>query len=364
MSLARIPPALFTIKSLLMQSTHLLKAGMLALVLTVGAAGGREWYLRSQGTLLSYEDGPPLWASRRAAVYQPSDKAVVFIGSSRIKYALDIPTWRQLTGMDAVQLAVEGSSPLPVLNELAADPAFKGKLLVDVTEPLFFSGAGPNLEWTTKNIDYYQKQTPSQKVSDAISRTLESKLVLLEKDYFSLTASLNGLHLPNRPGVFRFPDFPPGFGVIDLDRQNRMSEAFLADSNQRRQVMNNWIFFQKMSKEGPPTGARLDSILQSVKRQVDRIKARGGEVVFVRTPSSGAMLQGEKMGFPREDYWDRLLATTRCAGIHFEDYGPIASFECPELSHLKPSDAVVFTRHLVPLLQSKGWRLGKADILH
>ena len=40
-----------------------------------------------------------------------------------------------------IQLAIEGNSPLPVLEDLAADENFKGNLVVDVTEGLFFSSS-------------------------------------------------------------------------------------------------------------------------------------------------------------------------------------------------------------------------------
>lgn len=75
-----------------------------------------------------------------------------------------------------------------------------------------------------------------------------------------------------------------------------------------------------------------------------------------RTPSSGPFWMGEQMGFPRAKYWDRLLALTGCPGIHFADYPAVASFVCPEWSHLKPADAVTWTINLVDILQKeKGW---------
>ena len=80
-----------------------------------------------KGHEVTYDDNEALWADKRAMVYNPSDKATVFIGSSRIKYDLDIPTWRALTGKDAIQLANVGSSPRAVLTDLANDPNFKGR---------------------------------------------------------------------------------------------------------------------------------------------------------------------------------------------------------------------------------------------
>ncbi len=78
-----------------------------------------ELYLRNKGVTKAYDDGPPLWSDKRAMVYEPADKATVFIGSSRIKYDLDIDTWQTITGEKAIQLAVEGSSPLPGVGRLS-----------------------------------------------------------------------------------------------------------------------------------------------------------------------------------------------------------------------------------------------------
>ncbi len=121
-----------------MPANSLSKAAILMVVIVLAAIISWELYLRNKGVRPDYDDGPPLWSDKRAMVYEPADKATVFIGSSRIKYDLDIATW-QTTGDHAVQLAIEGNSPLPVLDDLANDKNFKGKLVVDVTEGLFFS---------------------------------------------------------------------------------------------------------------------------------------------------------------------------------------------------------------------------------
>jgi hypothetical protein len=65
---------------------------------------------------------------------------------------------------------------------------------------------------------------------------------------------------------------------------------------------------------------------------------------------------GENMGYPRDKYWDKLLAYTQCTGIHYSDYPVIAHFECPEFSHLTRSDAKIFTKEFIRILtEEKGW---------
>ncbi|MBK7433576.1 MAG: hypothetical protein IPI66_06530 [Chitinophagaceae bacterium] len=343
-----------------MQQNSLAKAGILMLILVTASLVSWELYVRSKGYDTSFDDGPPLWANKRAQVYEPADKSTVFIGSSRIKFDLDIPTWEGLTGDHAVQLACVGSSPLPVLEDLANDVRFKGKLVIDVTEILFFSLAPPNLKNPKENIKYYKEQTPAQKVSFQINRLLESKLAFLDKDRLSLNAMLDKVRPASRKGVFVFPLFADGFGRVKYDRQEYMTEAFVADTNQQNIVRGVWKFLGEVGKEPPPTGGKLDTLFNMVKANVDKIRARGGKVIFVRTPSSGPFLAGENMGFPREKYWEQLLKATGTPGIHFADYPVIDHFQCPEFSHLSMPDAVIFTKEFIRILaQEKGWSFAK-----
>ena len=283
-----------------MQSPSLFKAGILTLAVVVLAISGWEIYLRTHGIGISYDDGKELWSHKRASVYEPSDKATVFIGSSRNKYDLDIATWESLTGDHAIQLAIEGMSPLPVLDDLANDKNFKGKLIVDLTEILFFSTDMSSLAEPKDRIEYYKKRTPAQRFSFEVNHVLESKLVFLDKDNFSLNAMLDKAKIANRPGILSMPIFPLEFGRVKFSRQDFMTEKFLVDTNLQNQVKSIWNFYRNINKEMPASGNKLDSIIASVKTDVDKIKARGGQVIFVRTPSSGPFLMGEKMGYPRQ----------------------------------------------------------------
>ncbi len=185
-----------------MTAPHLAKAGILTLILVTTSLVSWELYVRHKGFDTSYDDGGPIWADKRAMVYEPADKATVFIGSSRIKFGLDINTWQNITGDHAIQLSCVGSTPLPQLKDLADDSNFKGKLIIDVTEILFFSLAPPNAATPQANIKYYKDRTPAQRASFILDHAVESKLVFLDKDRLSLNAELANLHIPNRPGVF------------------------------------------------------------------------------------------------------------------------------------------------------------------
>ena len=335
-----------------MQIPSAAKAAILAVLIVSGFFISWELYLRHKGYLADYDDGPELWAHTRAMVYEPSDKATVFIGSSRIKYDLNIPEWQRLSGTHAIQLAMTGSSPRLVLTNLADDPNFKGRLLIDVTEGLFFGFNGDAKP--AGGIAYYKTQTLAQQASFKLGLPLDSKLVFINSGQFSVNALLGKMHVPDRPGVIPFLDFPVDFQFNSFERQQSMTPAFEADTNKINQVKGIWGMFARMfAKEKPLSGPPLDSFMLAIKADIDKIRTRGGQVIFTRTPSSGPYAMGEKMGYPRNLYWDKLLAVTGCEGIHYADYPATAQLVCPEWSHLDPHDATVYTQTLFNALKTK-----------
>ena len=78
-----------------MHSSSFTKAGILMLIIVLAFFVSWELFLRNKGIKISYDDGESLWADKRAMVYESSEKATVFIGSSRNKFDLDIATWQQ-----------------------------------------------------------------------------------------------------------------------------------------------------------------------------------------------------------------------------------------------------------------------------
>ncbi|WP_183577355.1 hypothetical protein HDF18_11425 [Mucilaginibacter sp. X5P1] len=94
---------------------------------------------RHQGIKPDFDDDAELWSNKRAMVYGSSDKFTVILGSSRGVFDIDIRTYERMTGKQVVQLSMNGASPRTALDDLANDPKFKGKLILDVTETLFFN---------------------------------------------------------------------------------------------------------------------------------------------------------------------------------------------------------------------------------
>jgi hypothetical protein len=340
-----------------MHSRHFVKASILAIVMIVSFFAAIEFHWRSLDFTPTHNDDKYLWALKRPEAYKAKEQATVFIGGSRIKFDLDIPTWEKLTGDEVVQLALVGTPARPVLNDLANDPNFKGKLIIDVTEAQFFTLDSMRRESSARDaIEAYHHATPAQKASTLLNFGLESQLVFLEEGKFSMNSLLKDIPLPNRPGVRAFPNFPKDFGMTTGERQTFMTKKFLEDTVLQKIQRGMWsgIVLSNIDKV-TLEGKNLEAFLAHIKKAIDKIKARGGSVVFVRPPSSGPFLEAEKKYYPREKYWDVLLKFTNTQGVHFADYAAIANLDCPEWSHLSSKDAITFTETLVAALQQKGW---------
>jgi hypothetical protein len=349
-----------------MQKFNLSKAIAFALVLTLAFVIGWEGYWRSQGFELSYNDDESIWAYHRQRIYQATSSGPVFIGSSRIKFGVDLSTWEGITGAAPVQLAQVGTSPRLILDDLANDENFKGTVLIDVTEPIFFAPAGgPFDKQARSSLAYYPNWSIAQKVSFQINKHLESNLLFLDEEKFALRFLTDRLPIANRPGVFVIPPFPLKFTTNDFNRQTFITDDFVASPEmQAEQKQIWWNLFTKAPKMPPMSDKDFTAMLDQIKSSVDKIQGRGGHVLFVRMPSSGRLWEFEQQAFPREKFWNRLLAHTHAQGIHFADYPQLAKFPCIEWSHLAPAEARAFTREFIPIMQQKtGWQVSSAQAI-
>ena len=321
-----------------METRSLVKTGILTLVLVAGFTLWLEGYWRSRGFVPTYNDDKVLWAKKRKEIYKPAEEATVFIGGSRIKFDLDVPTWEKLTGEKAIQLAIVGTPGRLVLRDLANDENFKGKVIMDVADAQFFSfpDSAQRDRLAREALAYYYEETPAQRASASINYFLESKLVLLEEGKFSLTSLLDKLNIPNRPGVNVSPATftPQEFGVVNFNRQTWLTPMFLADPQLQKRQKDFWT--RGIKRASPIKGDTLHAFLEQTKKAIDKIRARGGIVVFVRPPSDGPYIEMENRLYPRQKYWDYLLEYTNTPGIHYADYPGTANLICAEWSHLSP----------------------------
>lgn len=323
-------------------------AWLLALALFALALLGWELYWRDFGVTPGYRNSDGAWALQRRRIDRGEGDATVIIGSSRVLFDIQLPVWGRMTGKRPIQLALEGTSPLFVLEDLADDPDFNGRLLVGVSPVLFFTDRSAR----ASVLPYYREQTPSQRAGHWLSmHLLEPWLAWYDPDFALFTVLERQAWAP-RPGV-RSGGNVRKLMVSDADRNTRMWDKVVDDPAYRALARDIWA--QLLSRPPPPRKAAValrDKQIDRAAAAVARLRARGVPVLFVRAPSSHLWWQVEQAAFPRAETWDALLAATGAPGIHFDDHPQLRGYELPEWSHLSAADAQSWTAALVPLAET------------
>jgi hypothetical protein len=314
--------------------------------------GAWEWHFRALGVKPGYRDDEALWAIQRRRIDQHEGDATVLTGASRTFFDVQLPVWERLAGRRPIQLALDGTSPVSVVEDLAEDPHFTGRLLIGIAPDIFFTG----FEFESGRMQYTRKESPSQRVGKWLSmHTIEPAFAFYDSD-FALFTMLRRQAWPDRPGRPRRLHVRR-LQVVEADRNSYMWDRVETDAAYRDLVRRTWAqdFDPKPTdpKEIADAARTSDEQIERMRRAVAKLRARGVFVLFVREMSTGPYLEYENRDFPRAETWDVLLARTGAPGIYFADYLQLSNFDIPDWSHMSKSSAERYTAELVHLLQRK-----------
>jgi hypothetical protein len=329
-------------------------------VVVIAATAAWELYCRSLGYGPTLNDNEDLWTFRRRAV---EPESLVIIGDSRGWFDVDLDEFERGLGKRPIQLAGGGMCGFPVLEDLAKDENFHGTIICSIVPRIFFAPPGtPPFERGEKAVKRYHSQTPAQRASQYFAMPLEEHVAFLKQEELTLDDYLKKLPIPNRPGALVPPRLPPYFGTLDRERRARMiEECARPGSELARRIQQIWI--PLFTPPPPPTYIPQDVFLAEMKEAiqkrfgdvvaaVEKIRSRGGKIVFVRLPNSGGLKELEDRTTPRAQTWEPLLKMTGAPGIYYSDFPELKDFQCPEWSHLSAGDSVEFSKRLVPHLRA------------
>ncbi len=318
-----------------------------------------EIYCRSLGYGPSLNDTGDLWTEARRRV---EPESLVIVGDSRALFDSDLDELEKGLGKRPIQLAQPGSTAFPVLADLINDQSFHGTILCSVVPRLFFAPSGsPPMNRAEKSVRRAHTQTYAQRVSHNLGIYLERWFACMKQEDLTLGALLEELPLPNRSSAPAPRKLPPYFASLTRERRARMIERCAQPGKLQERVKHGWI--PLWTPPPPPSyipkevfaekmRASFEARFADTKALVDKMRARGGKIVFVRFPLSGDLKALEERTTPRATTWDRLLKETGAPGVYFEDFPELAGFTCPEWSHLSAGDSVEFTKRLVPHLRA------------
>jgi len=309
------------------------------LIMTALLLGTWEFHARALALLPGdLGDGPSAWAEQRRRA-DTETSPVVIVGDSRILFDSNLDRFHALTGVRPIQLALPGTNARPFLEDLADDPRFKGLVIVGIADTSYFrEGIG----LMKGALDRNRFESPAQRVTFLLDRAL-SRLFGFIDDNYRLSTLVLRLDRGWRQGAAGPYSDVWKLSTVGDDRQTQLWSRI--EENEFLQAHARFVWLSRGSSfNGPPITATVIKMTQERTRAaVARIRARGGDVVFVRPPSAPTLRAFEDKRLPRSRGWDPLLAAAHVKGIHFDDVAAMKGLTLPELSHLTPTCALVFT---------------------
>lgn len=313
---------------------------LVAAALIVGAVIGAERFVRGRGYAPSVKDDVWAWASARARA-DGSPRTVALLGASRIQLGFSSEAFHAvLPGWRSVQLAIDGTQPMGTLRDLAADPGFTGIAIVESTEDGFIA-----VNWLRQDAQlaayHRRRRAPGAMLERRLATAVQQRLAIVSAAGTRALASLLLGH--------GWP--PPPYVVTHADR-TQFADFTRTDVAALRR--------RQLARLGPPersdeAGAQVwlaDAL--ALEPAVDAIRARGGNVVYLRMPTCDERWAADERATPKVRFWDRLAARTHAVTIHFRDEPTLRDFACPDTSHIASKDGPRFTRSMLEILIARG----------
>jgi hypothetical protein len=321
-----------------------LRTWLLAAGLVVALLVGWESTLRALGYRPTVVDDKGLWATQRERVYSHSgEKTIVLLGDCRMQLdSVPQVLAEQFPGHRVVQLAIEQTSPVATLRDLAADERFDGVAICALDARLLCEDL-----WDTQQpyVDYYHKgYTLNKKLNELVSVAFERRLVILHPE---LRLDDLIVHLVK---TGRLP--PPYYIETHADR-SRLADYSTVDIAAHRQFTLGRAHWLCAGRSLPCSIKWLEDAMR-LEPWVQAIQARGGEVIFMQFPTSGDHLRYDEYMWPKAQYWDAFAAQMPAPCIHWQDVPELAAFACPDWSHLDRTDAPRFTQAFAKALEDRG----------
>jgi hypothetical protein len=330
-----------------------------AAAVTLGSVAWLEWRLSSRGFVPTAMDTEALWQTERRRASELGASALVLVGNSRVQLDIDTRVLAKRTGLQPVQLALDGSPFLPVLENLARDPSITGTVLVGYTDGSLAQ------KWVADSASIYARNYESEAVhvrrfdySWAEAR-LDRWRHELFRSYADGTRPITALLLRAVAS-----EEEPQYIVTMPDRSraadySRVSMPEFYFNRVRRNIGNDTDLHGRTDAEREaelsarirrltPVDNRLFlSTLPRMRAATEAIEARGGKVLLVVMPTSGLVRESDEKLFPPDRFVNHVIPW---AGRRFIDASAsprFSRYRCPDGSHLDRRDRAGFTDDLV-----------------
>ena len=319
-----------------------------------------EIKLRHLGWVPSVVDSKELWADERRKASGLGDKAIILVGSSRIQLDVDLDTVKEMSHLQPVQLAIDGSPFYPVLESLANDKNVTGTVILSVTMPKVMTQKKARAsEWVGYYNSQLKNEVPYKVINNKIRSFLNQNMVTRLEGATPATVILSlafqqktlGNYLVTHRDRSRDADYQkvvmPQFYAMRLQRHYGKNLIDKAVSFQEFfNIYQNSI--EKININAVNRQRFLEGI-KILKKMIDKIQGRGGKVVLVRFPTDKLIWEIDRRLYPKDNYW-KVIEQNFKKTIHFDDYQALKQFNLPDGSHLDYREKIKFTKALMNMV--------------
>lgn len=310
-----------------------------AILLVAAVVGGWELLVRDAGLGPAYVDNKTLWADTRHRLNKQGENAIVLLGASRLQRAVDAGSMSRLFDRPVFQLSVEGSSYLPVLENLAVDPRIRGTVVVSVAPAFTFNRLLTQFDngRQARYVAHYAEQSFARRLEQRLTLFLQGRIAFRAPRARPSTVVSDLLASGELPG--------PGFQTVFHDRVVHMDYDLMPAKQ-----TDDWMVEHYLKNVEPYTGTEFDPIVNYIDTVVRMLRQKGVDVYFVRLPSAGAVRKLEEELFPRNRFWGLLEENIDATFVHFADYPELAGFISEDGSHVDSGRILEFTDRLSDVL--------------
>lgn len=307
-----------------------LRTWLEVLVLAGLCLAGIEIAARAAGIQPSYEASPRLWSYWRT---QTDGDPVVVLGTSKSQLGVDPEVLSNALDREVANLAVNGSSPLPFLSDLARDEKFRGLVICEFPFAAIYTD---KTSWNAKSqrfLTYHRQQGFTEPLENRVRFFLQGHLALLQPQ-------VEPLNIARQLVRGAMPE--PFYVTMRFDRYQR-ADYGMVDVPKPVEATG----------DGPELSSDEDvqARVAQVAADVAAIASRGGRVVFVRHISTGASFASEQQYFPRRAFAGAFADATGAPVIEFTDFDGISSIAAPDGVHLDYRDSARYTEALAAALK-------------
>ncbi|MDR3479494.1 MAG: hypothetical protein P4L91_02125 [Burkholderiaceae bacterium] len=305
-------------------------------------------------------DSMDRWANERARASHLGSRALVLIGASRIQLGIDTDQLRMDSAMEPVQLAIDGSSFVPVLRSMANDPSFTGTVVVDYMPNIIESATSGGNSGPELYVRHFESESTSGHAIFSLSKS-EALITGYVREHLRsyadggtpLTSLLArvlpreeaGQYLVTFPDRSRFGDYRlvsmPSFYYTRVAKNLGIDGSFDTHAPNAEQLLRT-----KIESIRPSGNSNFILGARYIKQLKQAIEAHGGRVLFVEMPTSGMVREIDRKRYPRSDFLDVFEREVGARVLTSEDEPALKNFTCPDGSHLDVRDRQKFTEAL------------------